>query len=1074
MANITKKPDKKQILKGLKDFQKKTVDHVFRCLYRGKGRSKFLIADEVGLGKTIVAKGIIAKAVDYLWDSTSRIDIVYICSNQSIARQNINRLSITDQDESAIADRITLLPLHISRLKDEKLNFVTFTPGTSFDLRSSGGVGMERALIYHILKKGWKLGDKAGPINLFQCTMDRDNWRKLLKEFPTERIDKQLSESFLKTVTSRGIRRRFNKLVQKFPRSRQYSNISSSLQRDRYEIIGELRTILAECCISALEPDIVILDEFQRFRDLLDAKDEMGRLAKMVFNYPQVKVILLSATPYKLYTMYHEMDNDNHYSDFLRTVNFLLGSKKRLAAFEDDLARYRNALLRPSTLDTKETTKVKCRIESRLKKVMVRTERVSSSPIHTDMISEAKTVLGRLEPTDLRAFSTIDKIAGHLGVADTVEYWKSAPYLLNVMDRDGYKLKKEFMKHLKFQPDSSLVKTLTEADDTMLSWEKIRSYRPIEPPNARLRGLIKNKVSPGAWMLLWVPPSLPYYRVTKGPFSDPALKKFTKSLVFSSWLVVPKAIAMLTSYEAEREMVTAFDTHADYFTERRRRRPLLRFAFTESRPTGMSVFPLIYPCTTLASKIDPLEIAKEASKRNGLPDREDMVGKVTYLLQDLLDPILQRYKNEKGPPDERWYWAAPVLLDWKHYKGPVFDWLNSKDGKFVWTSMVRGGDEADSNFAEHVELFKQQFGAKGDLGRPPEDLFPVLAKIAIGSPAVVTLRSFLRFCNRYEILSSGKWLLSGAAKVGMGFRTLFNLPESMTLIRSLNPEEDTSYWKSVIDYCLDGNLQSVMDEYTHVLRESLGLIDKSTKEAIPQISEEIQEAVSLRTVNLDFDEITADSNSEKPKLDRHSIRCRFALRFGDGRNEEEKAEIRKDQVRTAFNSPFRPFILATTSVGQEGLDFHQYCHEIYHWNLPSNPVDLEQREGRIQRYKGHVIRRNIAEAFSLSSLREDGKGLKGPWEELFLMALHSREEGVNDLVPYWIFEAAGGERVTRYIPIMPLSRDNAHLENLSKSMVTYRMVMGQPRQEDLVNFLQHRMEKDLDELLKCRIDLSPR
>ncbi|MBW1804428.1 MAG: hypothetical protein JRJ85_27305, partial [Deltaproteobacteria bacterium] len=375
MPNITKKPDKKQILKGLKDFQKKTVDYVFRCLYRDKGRSRFLIADEVGLGKTLVAKGIIAKAVDYLWDSTKRIDIVYICSNQSIARQNINRLSLTDMDESAIADRITLLPLHISRLKNEKLNFVTFTPGTSFDLRSSGGVATERALIYHILKKGWKLGDKAGPINLFQCTMDRDNWRKLLKEFPIKKINKQLSESFLKKIATRGIRRRFNKLVKKFPRSRRYSNISSSLQRDRYGIIGELRTILAESCISALEPDIVILDEFQRFRDLLDAQDEMGRLAKMVFNYPQVKVILLSATPYKLYTMYHEINNENHYSDFLRTVDFLFGSKKRLVAFEEDLVRYRNALLKPSTLDGQEVKKVKRRIESQLKKVMVRTER---------------------------------------------------------------------------------------------------------------------------------------------------------------------------------------------------------------------------------------------------------------------------------------------------------------------------------------------------------------------------------------------------------------------------------------------------------------------------------------------------------------------------------------------------------------------------------------------------------------------------------------------------------------------------------------------------------------------------
>jgi len=50
-------------LYGLKDFQKKSVDYVYDQLYN-KGKNRMLIADEVGLGKTIVAKGIIAKAYE--------------------------------------------------------------------------------------------------------------------------------------------------------------------------------------------------------------------------------------------------------------------------------------------------------------------------------------------------------------------------------------------------------------------------------------------------------------------------------------------------------------------------------------------------------------------------------------------------------------------------------------------------------------------------------------------------------------------------------------------------------------------------------------------------------------------------------------------------------------------------------------------------------------------------------------------------------------------------------------------------------------------------------------------------
>ena len=59
--------DTQQIMNGLKDFQKQTVNYVFRRLYLDSGRvNRFLIADEVGLGKTLVAKGIIAKSIEHL------------------------------------------------------------------------------------------------------------------------------------------------------------------------------------------------------------------------------------------------------------------------------------------------------------------------------------------------------------------------------------------------------------------------------------------------------------------------------------------------------------------------------------------------------------------------------------------------------------------------------------------------------------------------------------------------------------------------------------------------------------------------------------------------------------------------------------------------------------------------------------------------------------------------------------------------------------------------------------------------------------------------------------------------
>ena len=52
---------------------------------------------------------------------------------------------------------------------------------------------------------------------------------------------------------------------------------------------------------------------------------------------------------------------------------------------------------------------------------------------------------------------------------------------------------------------------------------------------------------------------------------------------------------------------------------------------------------------------------------------------------------------------------------------------------------------------------------------------------------------------------------------------------------------------------------------------------------------------------------------------------------------------RSDELRRAFNAPFWPYVLATTSAGQEGLDFHTWCSRVPHWDLCSSPLDLEQR-----------------------------------------------------------------------------------------------------------------------------------
>jgi hypothetical protein len=210
----------------------------------------------------------------------------------------------------------------------------------------------------------------------------------------------------------------------------------------------------------------------------------------------------------------------------------------------------------------------------------------------------------------------------------------------------------------------------------------------------------------------------------------------------------------------------------------------------------------------------------------------------------------------------------------------------------------------------------------------------------------------------------------------------------------------------------------------------------------------------------------------KVRRDRRFMRGHFALRFGDERAEqEERAALRQSGIRAAFNSPFWPFVLATTSVGQEGLDFHQYCHAVVHWNLPANPVDLEQREGRVHRYKGHAVRKNVAAVHRPVAFGPEAD----PWQALFAAASASREAHLSEIVPYWVYAPPGGARIERHVPALPLSRDVQRLEALRRSLAAYRLVFGQPRQDDLVAYLQQRFDDaELRALLdELRIDLSP-
>ena len=1040
-----KRPDVDAVLAPLKGFQRKSVDHAFHRLFEAPDSAhRFLVADEVGLGKTLVARGIIARAVDHLWDSVDRIDIIYICSNASIARQNLDKLTISGAGERSftLATRLTMLATKLAprdgqtSMVDSKLNFVSFTPRTSFDMGHSSGQWREREVLFHMVQP--HIDRWTALANLLQGNLvDSAWWRGMLKEHRTP-IEEGIREKFDARISADAdLQSSIHDVLDTwFLRNRK--SWPKEARRRRNLVIGRLRKLLASVCVDGLEPDLVILDEFQRFKGMLETRpekrDPAAELAQTLFEattpegHP-VRTLLLSATPYKLYTADAEIEHEDHYKDFLATTRFLMGGDEaRVDRLQHRLMVFGSTLKRAAAGGDADVAAARKDVELVLRVVMARTERVSASEEQDAMVDEPKIDVTILQ-SDVRQYMAADALFRAVGDREPIPFWKSAPYLPHFMR--GYRFDQRLEETLETSPDR-VAGVLQSHPDAFLDADTIQSFGSIDPGNAKLRELLADVLDGGLWRLLWMPPTIRYWPL-QGPFLGQEGR--TKSLLFSAWNVVPDVVSAVASYEVERRM--AGRRFMEYADPAKQQRPLLRLAQTaEGKRSSHRLLLVLLPCLTLADQCHPLSTPQGMDRRAWIRQR------VNTLLSELPNPTA-------GEVDSRWEWALPLLLD------PAL------------REFLRGWQRdaiRDRPNAEYFDAYVDDLLAiePVDLGVRPPGLNELATELALGAPGVVAARMLAMA----DIDDTTRRRLS--VDVALAFWSLFNRPTVISMIRELE-DEGISYWRAVIRYCRDGNLQAVLDETWHLVWEQHAWSsDRSPTELAERSAKQLVDAIGPKAsrVHARFLRPREDGAIERDEV---RIRTDLALRFGDVRGDDQRL-VSQDAVRSAFNSPFRPFILTSTSVGQEGLDFHPWCHRLVHWDLPGNPVDLEQREGRVHRYKGHAVRRNVADAHAEDALAAWSTGLD-LWKLAFDAAdADARRRDDSDLVPYWL--SPGSWRVQRHVPLLPWTREVEAFARLKKQLAAYRVVFGQPRQEELLSLLE-RAEIDEDVLREWVIDLRP-
>ncbi len=960
-----------EVLSELEPFQQRTVDAVLQALRRSPN-ARFLVADEVGLGKTRVARGVIARMREERERrGKTGLRVVYLSSNLAIAKQNAPLLRCGGDDAvfSAV-DRLTMLPTELE--PDAALEVLAFTPGTSLSMRGRRtGTVKERALLGRLLSSAGLAGPVAGR---------RERLVELLGppavgSFP-RRYDSAPSR-FPNAVV-----RPFQRMWSAHPLAPELrahiGGTSDLLSARRREVIGALRHVVAEACIDLLGAHLIVADEFQRFMDALG----LELAVKLLRSAP---VLFLSATPFT--------NTSTEGLGLLRLVELLdPATPGRAADLRQALTDLRNGLLRAAMDKGVSAREAKERVEGLLSALIARTERRSSSA----NVVNPQAIRVALKVDDIRTFADLDGIARRVGQPGVVAYWKSVPHPLNFMDE--YELARRARRDRDW-PSTRLTKATLKSGS-------------LPPGNPATRGLLEHVAGEGHWSRPWMAPSLPYVETPPG-LSD--IGPATKLLVFSAWTAAPKAIASMASHDARTAALRRLRTST---------RPL------QVRPDGpMTELTAVLPSETVARLVNPVDIVR----RNGGEPMgwNQLRGAAVKALEEQIPPP----RSLSAVVDRRWYVVAPLLMD-----GDV-DWMRDC-GDAAWSG--RRSELAD--LVAHPEQLRRQ----------PKDLALVLAEMAFG-PATSVLRALLRHFPEHHT----RGLASHAALIGDSFRSLLEQPESLALARRLAPREKR-WWRRVLRLCVMADLPAVVDEHLAALI-SWAPSASNKDDDVERVTRAFREALNLPAVPLGVH--TPGGSGRATMTTRAAMRIPTANAAAEERDHVER-------LRLAFNSPFPPFVLATTSVGQEGLDFHLWCHAVVHWNLPRSPIVFEQREGRVDRFRGHVQRRNLAATHRPAAFA----GTAGePWCALWKAgteAARSDTSAGDGMSPSWV--SPGPYRIHRHLPHLPLSAERADIGPLLRRVARYRLTLGQPDPEQLLEVLS---EGDaIDEALATElvIDLTPR
>lgn len=990
-------------------FQSASIDAAVAALDRDSRR--FLVADEVGLGKTVVASGVVRAMCK---GRSSPLTVFYVCSNSLLAHQNLGRLAdfLTEGERKravSMVDRPSLMPTSDKPPDHPAVRLYSLSPGTA--LARGGGRVEERAFAAALLRKVLS-GKMPGLEPGLRLNANAATFKRHLRRYRD-----QLDDG---TIGGDGLVERFRKSLRRELNLDANQQLPSALEKrmdDFHRLASTLRAALAIAAIDAIRPDLVIFDEFQRFRDLVDPDSEESEedndAAARVLNAIRDKgaaILLLSATPYVPYRGRSGVGETSTESDFHELVEFLGGKRgKEIRGAVEKAFATLNAELRKNVPDAAKVSECRRTLEELLRPLMCRTER---SRVGHDATA-AEICRADLTPQDVQGFRGFAEALRQDHPEWVVPLWSSVPLPLQSLGQRYTAWK---------------AADWSKADSAIALTERQRNgfQAPNVLPHPRLRALLE--AMPREQLgLPWIAPSRPWWPLAGG-WANRSGRIDGKLLVFSRFRATPASVAGLVSYELEasrREARQTRDGSTVGWATFAHRRPL---AADPKRPGLLALF---HP-SPLLTVLDPLRARGSAV--------EDLRESMFDQLVEQLSAVKVKVEDSDRGNRQRAEWQLIVALEERMGLWP--------QSLAIWTDVVsavkdeRSEPGAGTRLASMVERWND--ARHEDVTTIGRDEAKLLADFALEAPGAVLARALGR---HWPEALEGERAVATDCSWG-ALRSYLNNPLFAEL---LGEQQEGRYPDALRRAVREGNLESVLDEHFWYLAQS---DSKSWQERL----EEFSSALRLRKGNALLHE-----SAEKS----FSLRCHTAMAMTEARaarDEDGEKPVRPDEVRRAFNTPFWPHILVTTSVGQEGLDFHPWCRALAHWDPPSGPVALEQREGRITRYAGLNVRRTLGTWGSDIAVDRG----ESPWTAIARSATEklSDESGLR---PWWTPD--GASNVQRLLMAANNSEVESIMSRLARERALYRLVLGMPDQADLLALLMSRDSEKIDPKLVC-IDLA--